>query len=309
MAEFVKKNCVALATGGGNNIYFATATGSVLAAVSTNGKGPFDQFFDPSMALAKFNQLPEDERQPKKLEPSEFFDRLNSTAPVPSGMLVCRQYSRAFERGRQDTKGDLRRHEGQSTNNLGPNGDFLWLTEAEWKSLVPASPMQGMKHPVPDAISRRIFVYHLSNTSLGASPGWTPEQFRSGELTLTVEEASAAGVRLHLEGFARLADNADFAKATQKAEFSLVGSLNYDAEKKVFDRFDIVALGEVTPFIGTKGSTHTPRKAATLKERTDGASGTLGIAFELAAPDSLGYGVRPARHYFAPHGASPKPGT
>ena len=305
MAEFVKKNCVALATGGGNNIYFATATGSVLAAVSTNGKGPFDQFYDPAMALATFNQLPEAERQPKKLEPNEFFDRLNSTTPVPPGMLVCRQYSRAFER---DAQGELRRHEGQSTNNLGPNGDFLWLTEAEWRSLVPASPRQGMKHPVPDAISRRIFVYHLSNTSLGASPGWTPEQFRSGELTLTVEEASAAGVRLRLEGFARLADNADFSKAAVKAEFSLVGLLNYDAERKAFDRFDIAALGEYSPFFG-KGASASPRKAATLKERKDGSAGTLGIAFELAAPDSLGYGVRPSRHYFHPGGDFPKPGT
>ncbi|MCI0350300.1 MAG: hypothetical protein L0Z53_12820, partial [Acidobacteriales bacterium] len=69
----------------------------------------------------------------------------------------------------------------------------------------------------------------------------------------------------------------------------------YDAEKKVFNRFDVVALGVCQPFIGTKGATNTPRKTATLKERTDGSAGTLGIAFELAAPDSLGYGVPPVR--------------
>ncbi len=302
---------MALALPGGNNIDVVTANGMVLAQPSQNGKGGDigvnGQNDLRTRVLEAFNRLPEAERKPKKLEPNEFFNPIDgrSTAPVPPGMLVFRQYSRAFER---DAKGELRRHEGQSTNNFGPNGDFLWLTEAEWKSLVPANPAKGMKHPVPAAIARRIFVYHLSNSSLGGAPGWAAEDFRSGELTLTVDEASAAGVRLPLEGFARLSDNADFAKATRKAEFSLVGLLNYDAGKKVFDRFDIAALGEFTPFFG-KGGSAAPRKAATLKERKDGSSGTLGIAFELAAPGSLGYGVRPAEHYFPPGGAFPKPGT
>ncbi len=298
MVEFVKKNCVAVATNGGNNITFVTASGTVVARPATNADGKNDKDVDSSFLLAKFNQLSEAELKPKKLEPGKFYDRWEreSTAPVPPGMLVVRQYSRAFERDR-DAKGELQRHKGQSTNNCGPNSAFLWLTEAEWKSLVPANPKKGMKHPVPAAIAQRIFVYHLSNNTLAASGFWPEEHLRAGDLTLTVEEASAAGVRLHLEGFARLADNADFAKAAQKAEFSLVGLLNYDAEKKVFNRFDIAALGVCEPFIGSKGASNTPRKTATLKERTDGAAGTLGIAFELAAPDSLGYGVPPPGQY------------
>jgi len=286
----------------GNDIDVVTAAGTVLAQPSQNGKTALDLAFDPVQALARFNELPEAERKPKNLGPSEFFDRWKSAAPVPAGILVCRQYTRAFER---DAQGELRRHEGQSTHNLGPNGDFLWLTEAEWKSLVPTSPTKGMKHPVPAAIARRIFVYHLVNSSMSIGPAWAADQIRSGELTLTVEEASAAGVRLRLEGFARLVDNGDFAKAIRKAEFSLIGLLNYDAQKKVFDRFDVAALGDYAPFIGKGGSAGAPRGATTPKERTGGGSITLGIAFELASPGSLGYGVAPAGHYFGWHGTAP----
>ncbi len=297
MAEFVKKNCVAVATNGGNDIEVVTATGTIIVHPSKNGQWNPDGFAlnDLTQGLAKFNALPEAERKPKKLEASEFFDRppfFRSPDPVPPGMLVVRQYSRIFER---DAKGELRRHEGQSTNNMGPNVDFLWLTEAEWKSLVPANPTTGLKHPVPSAIAQRIFVYHLVNGAMSKAGPWEAEHVRSGGLTLTVEEVSAAGVRLQLEGFARMADGPDFAKAYRKAEFSLIGSLNYDAKKQVFDRFDIAALGEHAGR-GTGGGA--PRKAATLEERKGGLSGTLGIAFELAGPDSLGYGVTPNGHYF-----------
>ncbi|MCI0655858.1 MAG: hypothetical protein L0170_02160 [Acidobacteria bacterium] len=297
MAEFVKKNCVAVATNGGNDIEVVTAAGTIIVHPSKNGQWNPGGFTlnDLTKGLEKFNALPEAERKPKKLEASEFFDRAPLTfkfPAVPPGMLTCRLYIRAFER---DAKGELRRHEGQSTNNLGPNGDFMWLTETEWKSLVPANPTVGLKVPVPSAIARRIFVYHLIDSSMSIGKPWEAEHVRSGGLTLTVEEVSAAGVRLQLEGSARMADHADFAKASQKGDFSLVGVLNYDSKKQVFDRFDIAALGDMGSFKGG------PRRAVSKEEK--GAPITLGYAFELASPDSLGYGVTPAGSYFKGGGA------
>jgi len=33
----------------------------------------------------------------------------------------------------------------------------LWLTEAEWKALIPASPRPGDRHEVPAAIQKRFY--------------------------------------------------------------------------------------------------------------------------------------------------------
>jgi hypothetical protein len=75
-------------------------------------------------------------------------------------------------------------------------------------------------------------------------------------LTLKVEEVSGAGVRLRMEGIARLADDAD-----------------------CFDRFDLVAIGTYDSNQKIIGNPYPL---------------TLGVAFELAAPDSLGYGQAPS---------------
>jgi hypothetical protein len=103
-------------------------------------------------------------------------------------------------------------------------------------------------------------------------------------LTLSVESASAERVQLRVDGFARLSDNPDLSKATIKGDFRLLGWLNYDAKKKAFDRFEIVALGDYS---------NTDLKATDLEIFARKQSFTLAVSFELAAPDSVGYGTEP----------------
>src|SRR5262249_25024177 len=72
------------------------------------------------------------------------------------------------------------------------NQDFMWLTEPEWKSLLPTNPKVGSQAPVPEAIAKRIFVSHLDPVFLvGESNGWPggAKVIRAGKLTLTVEES------------------------------------------------------------------------------------------------------------------------
>src|SRR5438477_498466 len=55
---------------------------------------------------------------------------------------------------------------------------------------------------------------------------------------------SAANVALRLEGGAVIATDLEVHKAKHGYEGALLGYLNYDRQKKVFTRFDLLALGE-----------------------------------------------------------------
>lgn len=122
--------------------------------------------------------------------------------------------------------------------------DFLWLTEAEWKSLVPANPKKGDQLAVPEALTKRIFGSRLDPNRLIGEPHYAP--LRSGELKLTVEDISSSSVRLRLAGSALLRVDFETAQKTgqEGEEARLVGFLDYDLQKKSFTRFDIVAIGD-----------------------------------------------------------------
>ncbi len=165
----------------------------------------------------------------------------------------------------------------------GPARDWLWLTEAEWKSLVPAQPVKGMKFPVPRPIAYRIFRFYLDDSCGGAHWFWKAADVRAGELTLTVEEASADHIKLRLEGSAALR-NGDAPKESRRCEAGFLGFLNYDRAKKRFSRFDIVAV---------VGDYRVPESY-----RPDlGHAKALAIAFDLATPETLGYGAPPYALY------------
>ena len=150
-----------------------------------------------------------------------------------------------------------------------PNRDFLWLTEAEWRSLVPDDPKMGDVVPVPTAVRNRIFRFHLANNAAGLAGVWQPGDLRSGDMKLTVEEAGPDAVRLRLDGEALLANKADLHEATRAYSPRLSGRLEYNTKEKVFTRFDIVAVGYYDSR-GKAGSRHYP----------------FGVCFELATGDA-----------------------
>ena len=49
--------------------------------------------------------------------------------------------------------------------------DSLWMTEAEWKSLVPENPKKGDSFPVARSIRDRIFQFSLSDRYRGGPGG------------------------------------------------------------------------------------------------------------------------------------------
>jgi hypothetical protein len=221
-------------------IYLLTADGTLLAFHNHQDAGVMLTFL--RRGLQKWNALPAARRKPGVIKIKDL-DRTDAryTRTPPKNGLVVNVYARILERG---PKGTYRK--GTCKNKGGDRAahDHLWLTEKDWKALLPARAKKGITYAMPAHIARRIFRFHLIDNTRGEPPLWTAEQIRSGKMTLTVEDASAAGVRLRLDGSAVLADDADLARAKRGFDARLLGYIHYDAKAKKIDRFDLVAVGD-----------------------------------------------------------------
>jgi hypothetical protein len=221
--------------------------------------------------------------------------------------LILRVYQRDLKR---DAKGEVARitYEDVKDRQMFPDEpwrwanaimtepmpDVMWLTEAEWKSLVPESPKRGDRFDVPTGIRMRLFRYHLYNGTFGLiQTQWFCSEITRGELTLTVEELSPV-LRLRLRGSALMVSTWD--KAAERGyDTQLTGVLEYDPGRKSFTRFDLVSVGD-----WWGGDREGNRFARPGKV-------PLGIAFELARGDRVSDFVPPkggpfkdlAKKYFA----------
>jgi hypothetical protein len=165
--------------------------------------------------------------------------------PPPNG-LILRMFQRTLASDRRGQLSAPKKMDVGSGNWVPtePQRDFVWLKEAEWKSLVPAQPRMGDSFAVPQAIQRRIFRFHLTEGPTGLPGSWGSADVRKGSLTLTVQSVSDRAIELRLEGTAFLADHADPAKANTCFDVRLLGVLIYDLARQRFDRIDMVAVGD-----------------------------------------------------------------
>lgn len=252
---------------------------------------------DPVKALAVWQSLPASERKPgavvvadeetpdaRKLQP----------APPPDGVILrlfYRNLARAADgEPRLATQADF--PFGNQRVNLDAQPNYLWLTEAEWRSLIPATPKKGDRARVASAIADRICLQYLHPVlAFCACTGWSKEQRRTQELQLVVEEVSAERIRLRLDGSARLGAASISAKVTDlKGPFgyepSIQGYIDYDRKAKRFTRFDFVAYGDVYGYPNTDDLSWKPSWRPGRQP--------LGIAFELVSGATPGERV-PAR--------------
>lgn len=235
------QNCYPAGTvGTANCLLIATAAGKHLARMR------------PQVGLREWNKLPEQERKPGAVRVEALSGKdaqVNRLYQRPPGMLIAKVYTRPMDR---NNKGEwIIGKRGSLTADprtmLGL--DHLWLTEAEWKSLLPANPRVGDKLTVPGPIVDRMVRFHITLEIQGCTLGHSVEDFRSRKMTLTVEEVSSDGVRLRLDGSVLLASPAGKGVEVNKDkgygfDGKYLGYLNYNANKKAFDRFDIVAFGD-----------------------------------------------------------------
>lgn len=322
LAPIIKSKCVAVAvnqlngrsydgeggkfhTGLGpreaNDFHLATADGKLLGRFYLNGVNA-DGFPEFYAALKKWSKLPADERKPKSLKIEPVPPTPGSTIEPPSGGLILRVYMRNLKRDRHGnllriTREDVkdRKHYPSIEWIWGnaiytePMPDVMWLTEAEWKSLVPTSPRKGDTYPVPDPIQKRLIRYHLIDGTYGLALRWGLDHIRSANLTLTVEEVTPS-LRLRLDGKVLLATDADLAKAAHGFDATLQGALVYDPKAKRFTRFDVVAAGDCW------GGDWAGGRFARL------GRAPLGVAFELALGDSTAERIPPKGVNFREYG-------
>ena len=271
MADQVKQNCVAVALNGhmlswlaktdgadgkfikanrhpsgGNCFVLATPDGKKLAG--GNGSGGAGEAL--AKGLAKWQQLSDAERRALPDGKTNVPPEATRCTPPPGGLILT-SYPRNLKR---DERGDLAaitRADLKDRTNY-PDWNFIytepahysmWLTEAEWKSLVPADPKAGDRVAIADGIQKRLLRYHLVNGTFGLPGRWRLEDIRSSQLTLTVTR-TAPTWQLQLQGAALLADDAEPDKAKRGYDCRLLGFLEIAPAAKTFTRFDVIALGD-----------------------------------------------------------------
>lgn len=219
--------------------------------------------FPSQKILDAFRNLPEEQRKPNggvlpDLQPGE------AVVPEPpKNGLVLKVHTRALSRDEKGDyralkvedyplkKGNLKSFE-EHKHYFGPNTDYMWITEAEWRDLVAGPFTKGDKREVSKPIVDRLAIFHLMPrrlTSEGAS--WGKNQLKTARLTLTVDEVSEGQVRFRAVGFAHLGSTYDESKATTPngpLPFGygapLHGIVEYDRKKEAVTRFDLIALGD-----------------------------------------------------------------
>ncbi|MBI2804383.1 MAG: hypothetical protein HYX68_05285 [Planctomycetes bacterium] len=249
--------------------------------------------FPSAKVLDKFRKLPEEQRKPgggviADLKPGE------SVLPEPpKNGVVLKVHTRAMAR---DQKGALRtvkvedyplwkgnaKSFTETNHYFGPNTDYMWITESEWRSLFPEKLAKGQKREVGRAIVDRLAIFHLMPrrlTSEGAS--WSKSQLKKAHLTSIVEEITTSKVRLRLVGFAHLGSTYNESQATTPNgplafgyEAPLHGRVEFDRKKDAITRFDLFALGDVW---GRWGDANNKSQTVERPGRNP-----IPIAFELA---------------------------
>ena len=274
----------------GSQLVLMTASGRLLSGSIKYGdrKG-----LAPALegVLAAYAKLPEAERRPATVE-----GEVKPQQAPPPGGLVLTIYDRPLGR---DAKGRPRHPEGDDfggSRTDAPHGQrsSLWLTEAECRSLVPDEPVAGKTYEFPAKLAKRIWLYGLVPQTLWVvEETWRPDSVREGQLRLTVEEVSAASVRLRVHGSVVLSaqsvlhtwpDHKFIKNLENRYDARLEGVIVYDRARKRITRWDMAALGDYVGrwFAGNGG----------WKEATAAAPMALGFAFEV---DPTAYDLPPDR--------------
>jgi hypothetical protein len=228
-----------------------------------------------------YARLPESQRKPAKAIEDE-----NRPMPLPpKGGLVLTIYDVPLL-----PAGDGFCSGGGSRGVPGPQRQSLWLTEAEWKSIVPADPHAGATTEVPAKLVKRICLFGMRPaTAWHVEHFWDPDSVRRGEIKLTTLEATASRVRMRVHGSVLLSKKSGIKTRSDskidtppdledRYDARLEGLLVYDRRQKKITKWEMVALGghqgAYWPNVGGKTSCNFTKDPV-----------AIGFAFELDQSD------------------------
>lgn len=230
----IARDCIPYAQcgfAGNNSFYLVTADGKTI--------GTHDRYASEVLRLGfeAWDRLPEAERKPRAVSGVPRVAAYPKPPEPPKNSLILKIYIRALQRDESGTlthTGPLTAAEGYYDLPAEPQLDHLWLTESEWKSLIPAEPRAGDVIAVPPRVARRIAKYHLIDKGTGCKVFvWDKA---TAEMKLKVSEVTPTSVRMELSGTAHIGQKADYPLLLQ-------GRLEVDRRRGEFTRFDMLAIG------------------------------------------------------------------
>ncbi|MBI3854609.1 MAG: hypothetical protein HY293_02835 [Planctomycetes bacterium] len=228
---------------GGNHMAVATAGGKLLG----HGDALRMREKELSKALEEFQALPEEERKPKIELPANVAPPRRPLPQPPADGLILKghcTYMKADDKGRIDRSKEWYYRDNPDRWPAETQSDMLWLTEAEWKSLVPADPKKGDRADVALPIQKRFFCTIGIDYMEGSVNALLALETR---LTLTVEDVTAESISMRLNGAAKLGkelvDASKQEKNTRGSELRVLGYVAIDRARKAITRFDVVGLG------------------------------------------------------------------
>src|SRR5262249_15327779 len=140
---------------GGNHLVVATASGRTLGKEDLRLRKS-----DLESGLQEYARLPKEERQPALEDASKARPAKRQVPQPPANGLIVRDYCTYLRRG---AKGGIVRSdeyyykENPDRWRAETQSDLLWLTESEWKSLIPATPRPGDLQEVARPIQKRFY--------------------------------------------------------------------------------------------------------------------------------------------------------
>lgn len=198
--------------------------------------------------LALFKLLPEEERRPALPDPGEAQPAKRPVPEPPANGMILRGYCTYLQ---ETTDGEVARkkqmyyEENPDAWAAETQNDMLWLTEDEWRSLVPTELKEGSSVEVPHSIRERFFStigIDYMEGSVNALPT------RESKMTITVEKVRGPIVKMSLAGSGQM--GVPFPEHDKDAERSrgcmlrVRGKLEFNREKEEFSQFQMVGLGK-----------------------------------------------------------------
>lgn len=209
-----------------------TGTGKVLAE---HDRYPAEVIRE---GLRAWDQLPEAERRPRRVSGVPRITAFPKPPEPPPGSIILRAYIRALERhpdGDLTWTGPIAVAADDYNFAPEPQLDHVWITEAEWKSMIPVDPQVGDVVRVRSGVAHRIARFHLIDKALGCGV-FLWEKARA-EIRLKVTAVSDRSIQMDLLGNAWIGKNGDY-------PVNLQGRLTVDRSRGEFTRFDMIALGK-----------------------------------------------------------------
>jgi hypothetical protein len=231
---------------GGNHLVVATAAGQTL------GKGDLRlRQKELDGALQEFAALPREQRTPALADPASAQPPKRAVPRLPANGLILRGYCTYLRHDRNQLVRSTEFYYKQNPDRwkVETQSDFLWLTESEWKSLIPANPKPGDRQEILAPIQKR-FYGTIGIDYMEGSVSALPT--RKSTMALVVEKTDGATLVLRLEGHAHLGheraplllgEEQGGVQEGRGCELRLLGTVHYDRKKQAITRFDAVGVG------------------------------------------------------------------